>query len=107
MPISEFMIFNTLCEYVIRSPSERDVILCPVLQCAQEWSAKVVKEMENTNQINDSNPILLWLCLCTSRFPQATVELSKVFLTVLGSASFFQLHSYSGGSCSQSQLCFF
>lgn len=44
MPISEFMIFNTLCEYVIRSPSERDVILCPVLQCAQEWLAKVVRD---------------------------------------------------------------
>lgn len=44
----------TLSEYVISSTSGRDVI-------SQEWSAKVVKDMENTNQINDSNPILLWL----------------------------------------------
>lgn len=78
------MVLNTLSEYVIRSTSGRGVISCPMLQCAQGWSAKMAKEVENTKQINDSNPILLWLYLCTSRFPQARAELSKVFLTVLG-----------------------
>lgn len=80
MSMSEFVVPSTLSKYVIRSTSGRDVISYPVLQCAQGWSAKVVREMENTNQINDSSPVLLQLCLCTSRFPQARVELSKVFL---------------------------
>lgn len=104
MSISEFMVLNTLSESVIRSPSERDAISRPVLQCAQRWSAKVVKGMENTNQMNDSNPILPCFCLCTSRFHQGRVELSKVFQT--GSSSFFLLLSCSGGSCSQKSSVF-
>lgn len=99
MSISEFMVLNTLSEYVISSTSGRDVI-------SQEWSAKVVKDMENTNQINDSNPILLWLWLCPGKFSQARVDLNKIFLTVLGSASFFQFLSCSGGSCSQKSSVF-